>query len=614
MDNNEKIIERKQDIRVYKDYVDLGKSNTWDYLMLGELIDNAISSFDNHFGGTNWNGEKLRIKITINNNENEKLTESGINYLPKSSIIIQDNAFGINKNKLFDAITLNKKNESISSMNKHGRGLKQSAFFFGLGLKITTKEKNDSETTYSITNSPIDKGFYEEVYFEINEDEWFTEHGTKIEIFNIRSNRVLKNTKLDKIIEILEYRYGKLIKNNQLTISFEINEIKGNKTEEKTKTKNLKNVPDDVAMVSDDFGQNIEEKNKITNDFKMIMKNKISNSNAKDSYSEYESLTIETVNKLSSLILSINNDTKFEWEQEIDLFNETKVKMRFWLISKKKSNTKKGGGRSGYSHLKGIRVYEESRAILHPPIDGKNGVTTYLDPLPSTSASGSTENRFAGEINLEDIKEKIFSTTDKSRFEFLNQDEKEKFDKQITLIFQIFNELIMKGRKSNVGHFPSNNDTKNINTLITGKFPDDIKKIWFVEDSVDEITGEKNKIKSIFVFNKENYDLTSNINYEDNPQSFFKVIPYFDEKKIETTLFWKHNFWNKLNENKNANLEAIIPFYLLLIRQEVEWHWTIKKMKAKINNRNCIPKEDLQEIINTASPEKIINEISKRIK
>lgn len=578
------------DSRTYEDYVDLGKVNTRRYLMISELIDNSISSFDREYGEGNWK-KKLKVDISIRNLNKQIKKFNGIEYFDNSYIVVEDNAFGITYDDLADSLRLNKKNESNSSkMNVHGRGLKQSAFYFGLGVDLISKVKG-SKQSFRVENKPIEKGLDTEVkYIRYNANQEKT--GTTIIISNLRKNHRFTKKRLEEVFDALKYRYSKLILDKKLVINFKYKIDDMDEYGEET----ISGALNDKALLSEDFDYEKKDRNRIANSSKKIVQELINKADEKRNIFKYPELALETSNKLSN-ILKGSLDEPFSWKQTIKINEKEKVTMEFWLISRKQKSSEEASPilKRGYSIKRGIRINEGDRAILHPPIiEGQ--VSTYLDPLPSTNRSGSVDNRFAGEVNISDFSAQ--TTTDKSTFEFKSQEDKERFDDQVSVVFDIFEQYVLQGRSSNkngVAHKFTEDDENKLESTITAKFKEQVVTIKF-EDN-------RTKIVADIIFNKQTFLLNAKISDKSSPQQLLNVKINEQDKVIDANWFINHNIWKNINEHKNFNVEALIPIFLLLVFQELEFNKKAKRLKKKLTEN------DVKEL----SPSKNINEPSKKV-
>ena len=111
-----------------------------DYLIwdaVAELVDNSFESY-------NMNEEKLRkagrdvfdVSVTLNNKT--------------KTLIVHDNAFGMNREELSRAVLVAKRNKWGKGVGKYGLGLKTAASWFGKKWTVTTKQLG-SNVEYTAT-------------------------------------------------------------------------------------------------------------------------------------------------------------------------------------------------------------------------------------------------------------------------------------------------------------------------------------------------------------------------------------------------------------------------------------------------------------------------------
>ncbi len=575
---------RTNDPRTYEDYVDLGKVNTKGYLMLSELIDNSISSFDTEYGEGKWR-KKLEIEININNPKVDTATFANTKYFPNSYIEVKDNAFGIKPDDLINTLKLNKKNKNNSSkMNVHGRGLKQSAFYFGLGVEVISRYKDESKT-FSVDNRPIKKGISNYVEYEVVESKKKRDVGTTIRIESLRESHKFTPKRLQDALEALSYRYSKLVSSEQMSITIK------HKLDDSGKFKKsvINETMDDVARLREDYGEySIEERKRITIAAKRKVDELIEKASEKRNIYKYPELAKKTSQKISKIIRSEDLETQFKWTEKIIVNSKETVMMDFWLLSTK-TNSKDKKAKRGYAQKRGIRVNEGDRAILHPPIL-KNELSTYLDPLPSSNRTGAVDNRFVGEVNISNFSAQ--TTTDKSTFEFKAQEDKERFDDQISVIFDVFEQFVLKGRSGNktseAAKFTAADDNK-IEATITSKFPKQVKTIGFDNEIRNSITAK-------IIFKGEEFKLKVKIDSRNTPTKILTTKVNNDKNTVDAIWFNNHNIWKNINtESKSFNIESMVPLFLLLVFQEMNFKDKIKYIKEKLRDENSKKLDSLSE-------------------
>ena len=232
-------------ITCYRDYIGLSGIPTCNFVMVSELIDNAIASKEEKetLNMENWKSP-LYISIELNvKTHSEKLKAKRIKWETETvigtSLIVKDNAYGIPKDKIYDALTLNKKNDkSTNRKNLYGRGLKQSAFWWGIDLTVTSKTKNNECYWIELCLTKQKEGQKSEVWFNpIDKDHnefkiSFNGHtydsGTEIKIENLylTDTRCLTKQAFEEMLTAIWFRYKKYINNNEkffILISYNCN-------------------------------------------------------------------------------------------------------------------------------------------------------------------------------------------------------------------------------------------------------------------------------------------------------------------------------------------------------------------------------------------------------
>jgi hypothetical protein len=129
---------------------------------IAEFVDNSTGSFF------------LNRKFLKNIDPNYKL-KIDIIYEPKAKVVIvADNAMGMNRDELYDALKIANRPKDITGRNEFGMGLKTAASWFSKKWEIVTK-RFDNESEYS-------------VLVDINELK-----KTKLNDFNIKEKKVFNN-------------------------------------------------------------------------------------------------------------------------------------------------------------------------------------------------------------------------------------------------------------------------------------------------------------------------------------------------------------------------------------------------------------------------------------
>lgn len=180
-----------------------------NYLMLSELIDNSIGS---------WNENKMKTDLDV-------FVEINI---PDKKIVCTDNAFGMNEQELLDSVELNK--EKIgNNINMFGVGMKNAAFWFGQDLIIKTNNGISASST-SVRLSKV-RDFNEPVQWKIeNNGVSKKEQGTQVLIENVYEARVMTEDEAKEAAEIIQTKYRKYLigtKRGKVNIVFSVIPKKG---------------------------------------------------------------------------------------------------------------------------------------------------------------------------------------------------------------------------------------------------------------------------------------------------------------------------------------------------------------------------------------------------
>lgn len=176
-----------------------------------EFIDNSTSSFKDHEDELKKRETCCKVKITWNNEE----------------IIIQDNAYGMNKEEFLRALKLNAKADHYTdtSRSKYGLGLKYAAANLGDWYKIETIEfKSCQKFTAVIDVTELEENNPNELTWtraDVSDDLY----GTRITIrklhkkLNTNSKIKNKTTKFDELLQNLSMIYSKDLKEHELELS-----------------------------------------------------------------------------------------------------------------------------------------------------------------------------------------------------------------------------------------------------------------------------------------------------------------------------------------------------------------------------------------------------------
>lgn len=541
------------DVRKYNDYFSLSKTPTKDFLMISELIDNAIGSFDDENGGMDWSKDENKpLVVNVEMFFDGKNTEewNGKNVETNSYIRVTDNAYGMTEARLMEAIKLNNINtDTVSDSHKHGRGLKQCAFHFGATLKVETHHKSGERSRLILDNKAhelTDPVELETV--KLKDDEKFDvlDHvGTSITITNIYNDKSLTKTKFRWLKNAIGQRFIKLIDRDKLIIKFTDNlKIKN------SETKPFSEKDDFVALVKTKYGTDrkaiewVIENTKSTLDRYRTTGGK---GRGKDELSIYKEESIKIFESISNLLLkSLDNpEQKFEWSETFDI-NGKNLDVKFWKLLDK------------HAQYRGFRVFEGERALLHPPTTNESNAGTYYKPVfPTTVESGVSHNRFAGEFDIKQIG--ATTTTDKSIFSLPKEDSL-KLNALLAIAWRIFNTFEIMNRNNGEEHgtvVDKENEVEIIG-ILTSKFKSQINNIQVISD--DFLTLD-------FIVNGEEWNFEITLDDVPSPKNVWDDDVIQNAKignLYSITAYTGHPLWKNIDSRDDFQEEVMLPLTIII--------------------------------------------------
>lgn len=174
---------------------------------IAEFVDNATQSYFSHreeLSNTPF-FDKLTVEITYDSEKN--------------TLIIKDNAYGMEIDKFKDAILLDSRNEQQTGRNEFGMGLKTAASWFGNIWSVKSTQLGSINEFYAEVNIPKLKL---EGLNSINIHRKTVDadsHGTTIEISDI-TKKVTGSRTVGKIRALLSSMYRRDINNENIEIIF----------------------------------------------------------------------------------------------------------------------------------------------------------------------------------------------------------------------------------------------------------------------------------------------------------------------------------------------------------------------------------------------------------
>lgn len=533
-------LDERYDPRTYYDYLKLKDVNTKPFLMIAELIDNSISSFEGHFKGKTWD-RVLEIDIEIGFNGNEK-DIFGYKTISGSFISVKDNAFGINPKDLIGAVKLNSKNVKATTLNVHGRGLKQSAFFFGVDLTVLTTYEGKGQTV-ELKLSDQEEGD-NSVIFINPKDIKRSEAGTEILIQNINSDKVFSSSIWDNIKLALEYRYIKYLTSGKVEIRYNFNKEVIGKFNSETK--------EPKTAVASSF--EVFEKYDNIEDFIKIVDKEVKSDITKRGDNVDRVISKQAFETIANIFRDADKDRQkiFEWTMVFDILGN-KLDVNFWMLP------------SSHVKYRGIRLFEGLRAINHYGYQNQE-TRPYTDWKINGMETGSTENRFAGQADLSQIK--VTSKTDKSSFT-ISEEQRMLLDKAIYSVWAVFNKFVLRSRndkKFKKGKKISRSETEAMKSISATKFPN--KNITYEGDEISKNIYAKFTYEST---GEEIWDIRIKVDDSRRPINIFDHNMDQDSYVMEIVAYSAHPFWRDIDKLKSDFLtEALVPITLLIAIQSIE--------------------------------------------
>lgn len=298
------------------------KSNpSKSYYMLAELIDNSISSWEKREIKKAKDDYKLTVDLYIDKIE--------------GTIVTVDNAEGMDKSQLENAIKLHEVSDEKNGLNMFGVGLKNSAFWFAPDLTIESKTNNTKGFVTSILTTKI-KDLTSTVEWEavkIN----LEKRGTKVTFSNVYNDKMPNLSDLENSVEILSFKYNRYIASGNVKINI-YHKLKKNSDFVKMVLKNQT-----VTSVIIDKGEH---------DKFMKHLDELS----KDVNFKYLDTMRNSVSKLikSGKPLEIDFDVRYNYEDIDEVLTFT-----FGVLGQE--------NKRNFSKLSGLTTYQHNRAINLPP-------------------------------------------------------------------------------------------------------------------------------------------------------------------------------------------------------------------------------------------------------
>lgn len=163
-------------------------NNSKPYLMLSELIDNSIGSWQQM-----TTIHDLKVSLLIDT--------------PGRIISCTDNAGGMSASELLDSVELNKEKMG-NVINMFGVGMKNAAFWFGQDLTIKTHNGIEGNSTSVFLSNKTPEQLKSPIQWWIDKTQKARpSQGTDVIIGNIYEDKLLTNKEMEETISILETKY-----------------------------------------------------------------------------------------------------------------------------------------------------------------------------------------------------------------------------------------------------------------------------------------------------------------------------------------------------------------------------------------------------------------------
>lgn len=182
------------------------------WLAIAEFVDNSTQSYFDHEeelqDSKDWTKLKIEIKYTERNG---------------GSLIITDNAYGMDDVDFKRALRLNSKPENTSGRNEFGMGLKTAACWFGKYWTLTSSrlgENTEYHTVFDVADFEIRQ--QSDIDIDINQVPR-EKHGTIIEITKL--NKQIRGRSVSKIKDYLSSIYRRDIQTGKIAIIYNDEEL-----------------------------------------------------------------------------------------------------------------------------------------------------------------------------------------------------------------------------------------------------------------------------------------------------------------------------------------------------------------------------------------------------
>lgn len=544
----------------YASYIGLESETSKPFIMIAELIDNSISSFENELG--NWTpNNKLKINIDFNFKYDEKVKCKGNEnneYLRGSYIRVNDNAYGFKKmgqpnmsitDALTNLIEYGQKNRGGSNKNKWGKGLKHCVYYFGQDLKITTSNGNETaELERVFTAEGIDM---DTAYSYNAEKVETTANGTEILISNIYKDKAFGKSTFNTIVDALSRRYVKYIEKDLVEISFNIKSDDYSTTEPETLKileepvrniyKQVKDKTNQTVMqlfadpkyrkdfeskIDIEYGKRLSRYAKMDDDDEERVELGLFTQSYKDMKKlmfEYVDKNEENAHLMSTINLSLNDSLSDK---------EVEVPFTYWILP---LHTEE--------QFSGIRFYEGDRAIRH--VCGRDkDIKPWRQYIIRSDDANRTSKKFAGSIDLEKIS--LETVKDKSNFK-MPEDLENKLASYIWSVFKAMEIFMIYIAKTD----EKIEIKEEVLTISDSIVQESLKLIKNTSDD-GVIYIEEESSDKIFTVSRKYLDKDWKISIELDDKTMAKKKFYFtktNDRELKVVVYAKNSVWMEIRKN-----------------------------------------------------------------
>lgn len=554
----------------YATYIGFESEPSKPFIMISELIDNSISSFENSL--SNWNkSKKLKIEIDFNFPEGEKIkckSDNNKYYYEGSFVRYKDNAFGFRKeddptvpidDALKSLIVYGQQNRGLSNKNKYGKGLKHCVYYFGQDLEIITsngsktarlERKFTDENVTINTRYPYDAEIVEPI-----------SKGTEIIISNIYEHKTFSKSTFNTLVDAISRRYVQYLKEDLIEIVFSIHStsyatsgVEAQILEEPVRDLNETVSNSSTLTVMESFS-NTEAYEEFKKNCDLEYKKRIARYSTEKHINSDERVDIKVFkdayylmkDKIEELVNEKPKVAKLESEiiltlKDVKTDLDTQVPFKFWMLPLRTKST-----------YAGIRFYEGKRAIRHVCGNDKD-LKPWTGHVIVSDDSNRTPKKFAGSIDLSLIS--VETVKDKSGFQIPESLESDLITKTWS-VYSAVTLFIIQIAKTD-----KRNEIKEEFPKINKELKEDVQKsLTRRSGGVEVDLVDVDEPDSTIGFEKVIQDRlwTISIKIDSESKGSSKKITAFKEgeRKLLIVIYYRNELWQKIRENFTT-LEAFM--------------------------------------------------------